>query len=116
MLTGIGTVSVAAGVVGIFVPVLPTTPFLLLASACYASSSKRYHAWLHSNRVFGRYLTSYEEGRGLPLSFKVGTVLLLWLTIGATTLLFVTSSVLRIMLVGIAGAVTAHVATLRTCQ
>ena len=70
-----------------FVPVLPTTPFLLLAAICYARSSERFYHWLLNNRWFGEYLKNYREGRGIPLREKTLTVLALWLTIGFTTLL-----------------------------
>jgi hypothetical protein len=78
----IGVLAVALGVLGIFLPLLPTTPFLLLASACFARSSTRLHHWLRSNPVFGKYLRDYEDGRGLPLRGKVVILLLMWASLG----------------------------------
>ncbi len=63
-----GTLCVGLAVVGIFVPILPTTPFLLLAAVCYARSSQRFLAWLLTNRWFGSYIKNYREGRGIPVS------------------------------------------------
>ena len=77
-----GTLCVVLGVLGMFLPVLPTTPFLLLAAICYARSSKRFYNWLMTNRWCGAYIRNYREGRGIPLKQKVLTILLLWLTIG----------------------------------
>ena len=67
----LGTLSVGLGFVGIFIPVLPTTAFLLLAAWFYARSSERFYNWLLSNRLFGKYLTSYLEGKGVPLKTKI---------------------------------------------
>lgn len=78
----IGIIAVALGVLGIFLPLLPTTPFLLLASACFARGSTRLHHWLRTNPVFGRYLSDYEDGRGLPLRGKVVILLLMWASLG----------------------------------
>ena len=82
LLIGIGTVSVALGMLGVFVPVLPTTPFLLMAAVCYAPSPRRFYHWLMTNRWCGDYVRHYREGRGIPLRQKAITALLLWLTIG----------------------------------
>jgi len=61
-----GTVFLVLGVVGVFVPVLPTTPFLLLAAACYLHSSRRLHDWLIHSRLLGPYLRHYTMVRGFP--------------------------------------------------
>ncbi len=73
-----GTVSVCFGVIGIVVPVLPTTPFLLLGAACYLRSSKPLHDRLLGNRFLGSYIRNYVEGRGIPLKMKIWTLILLW--------------------------------------
>ena len=66
-------------VLGVFLPLLPTTPFLLLASACYVRSSERLHGWLMGNRLLGGYIRNFKERRGIPVRAKVTTVILLWL-------------------------------------
>jgi uncharacterized membrane protein YbaN (DUF454 family) len=109
-----GTLSVALGVIGIFVPVLPTTPFLLLAAACYARSSERFYHWLVTNRWFGEYIENYREGRGIPLKQKVLTVSLLWLTIGYVAVFVVSSWSLKLVLLGIAIGVTIHLTRTKT--
>jgi uncharacterized membrane protein YbaN (DUF454 family) len=65
-----GTLFVGLGIVGIFIPVLPTTPFLLLAAACYARSSRKFHEWLLNNRWFGDYIRNYLQGKGFPKKVK----------------------------------------------
>jgi len=109
-----GTLCVALGVVGIFLPVLPTTPFLLLAAACYARGSERFYVWLMTNRWFGGYIRNYREGRGIPLGQKALTIALLWATIGATAWFAVSLWWLRLMLLIIAAAVTIHLLCIKT--
>ena len=57
------------GIIGIVIPLLPTTPFLLLAAACYSRSSKKFYNWLLNNKWFGPYITNYLDGKGIPLFF-----------------------------------------------
>ena len=76
-----GTISLTLGAIGIVLPILPTTPFLLLAAACYLRSSERMHKWLLSNRWFGEYIRNYQEGKGIPLKTKIAAVAVLWIAI-----------------------------------
>ena len=101
--------STGLGIIGIFVPILPTTPFLLLAAACYMRSSERFYRWLTSNRIFGAYVSNYIEGRGMPIRIKVLTILVLWLTIGLTATFGVQNMVIRIVLICVALGVTTHI-------
>jgi uncharacterized membrane protein YbaN (DUF454 family) len=113
LLLGAGTLCTGLGIVGIFVPILPTTPFLLLAAACYMRSSERSYHWLVDNRVFGAYVRNYIEGRGMPVRMKISTILLLWLAIGLTTAFAVENVVVRIVLICVAVGVSAHVALIK---
>lgn len=79
-----GVVSTALGFVGIFVPGLPTTPFLILAGWCFARSSPRLHAWLLSNRFFGPSLRQWGESRTIPLRAKRQAVVVVLLTFGVS--------------------------------
>jgi uncharacterized membrane protein YbaN (DUF454 family) len=67
----LGFLSVGVGAVGVVVPVLPTTVFLLIAAWCFTKASPRMEAWLRGHRVFGRYLSDWEQGRSIPRSAKV---------------------------------------------
>ncbi len=116
ILVALGTCFVALGVLGIFLPLLPTTPFLLLAVACYARSSERFHNWLLNNRWFGTYLRNYREGRGIALRVKILTVLLLWTTIGCSAAFAVDNIAVRVILSVIAIGVTIHIVTVRTLR
>ena len=104
-------------ILGVFLPLLPTTPFLLLASACFARGSTRLHKWLLNNRVFGSYLRNYEQGRGIPLRGKVTALAMLWASI-AYSAFTVGSTALIAFLISIAVGVTIYlcvfVPTMRT--
>ena len=116
LLTVSGTLFVALGVLGMFLPVLPTTPFLLLAAICYARSSKRFYHWLMTNRWCGEYIRNYREGRGIPLKQKVLAVLLLWLTIGYAAWFVVSLWWAKSILFGVAVGVTIHLIRIKTCK
>lgn len=109
-----GSLSVGLAVIGIFIPVLPTTPFLLLAAFCFARSSRRCYDWLMHNRWFGPYLRNYREGRGIPLRQKILAITLLWLAIGYAAAFVVPPLWGKILLAAIAAAVTWHLVTVRT--
>ena len=79
ILVAAGSLCLGLAVLGVFLPLLPTTPFLLLASACYVRSSERLHGWLMGNRLLGGYIRNFKERRGIPLRARVTTVVLLWL-------------------------------------
>ena len=81
-LLAVGWLSVVLGVIGIFVPVLPTTPFLLLAAACFVRSSRRFYLWLVNHRHLGPWIRDYLEGNGIPLKGKVYAIGLMWASIG----------------------------------
>ncbi len=108
-----GTISTGLGIIGIFMPVLPTTPFLLLAAACYMRSSDRFYRWLLNNRLFGAYIKGYIEGKGIALKIKILTTLLLWATTGVTVTFSFQHIVLRIVLISIAIGVTLHISLIR---
>lgn len=82
VLLAVGWLSVVLGVIGIFIPVLPTTPFLLLAAACFVRSSRRFYQWLVGHRHLGPWIRDYLEGNGIPLKGKVYAIGLMWLSIG----------------------------------
>ena len=76
-----GTFSLVLGAIGVFLPILPTTPFLLLSAACYLRSSQRMHNWLLGNRWFGEYIRNYQEGRRIPFKTKIVALVFLWAAI-----------------------------------
>jgi uncharacterized membrane protein YbaN (DUF454 family) len=107
-----GTLSLAIGIVGIVVPLLPTTPFLLLAAGCYLRSSQRFYNWLMGNRFFGNYIRNYIEGKGIPVKVKLFIIILLWVTIGISIWL-VAKPLVTIILLIVAVGVTLHIIFIR---
>ncbi|AHF68644.1 MULTISPECIES: YbaN family protein [Pseudomonas] len=81
LLVAVGWTSVGLGVIGIFLPVLPTTPFLLLAAACFARSSPRFYNWLVNHKRLGPWIRDYLAGNGIPLKGKVYAIGLMWASI-----------------------------------
>jgi len=113
LLIATGTFLIGVSIIGIFIPVLPTTPFLLLAAALYAKSSKRFYNWLINNRILGRYIKNYREGKGIPLKVKIIAISILWITIGYSAIFAMEILWVRIILVIIAIGVTVHIIRVR---
>lgn len=80
----VGLLSTALAVLGMFLPLLPTVPLLLLAATCFARSSERFYSWLINHQRLGPIVWTYLNGGGVPLRAKVVTVSVLWLSIGAS--------------------------------
>ena len=99
LLVAAGSVSLALAVLGLFLPLLPTTPFLLLASACYLRGSERLHRWLIGNRHLGPYITNIKDKKGLPLRAKIYTLALLWASLLFSVYRFRVSAVSLALLV-----------------
>ena len=109
-----GTISLVFAAIGLVLPLLPTTPLLLLALACYCRSSERLYMWLINNRWFGEYIRNYREGRGVPLKTKVLAVTILWASISVSVLFLVSILIVQVLLLGIAIAVSIHILRLPT--
>jgi uncharacterized protein len=110
----LGSVFVTLGVIGIFIPILPTTPFLLLAAYFFARSSDRALHWLLNNRWFGGYIRNYREGRGMALKDKIITLSSLWITIVLTAVFIVDNGWVRLVLAAVALGVTLHLLRIKT--
>lgn len=115
-LIGAGWFFVGLGLLGAVLPLLPTTPFLLLAAACFARSSQRFYDWLHANSLFGEYLRRYRNGDGLPLRVKMFALFLLWSSLGFSIFLVLPAHrwYLHLVLAGIGVTVSVHVLRIKT--
>lgn len=109
-----GLLAVGLALIGIFVPVLPTTPFLLLAAACFVRSSDRLYNWLIHHKWFGEYIRHYREHRAVTLQAKIVALALLWGVIGYTAIAVVSAWWLRGLLAVIAVGVTLHLIHIKT--
>lgn len=111
-----GTLLVGIGIVGIFLPLLPTTIFFLLAAGCYSRGSPVAHRWLTTNRYFGSYLRNYQERRGATLATKIASLGALWLGIGASVYFAALPPWVDAVLLLIAIAVSVHLIRLTTIR
>ncbi|WP_308501965.1 YbaN family protein [uncultured Alistipes sp.] len=113
----LGALALVLGLIGIFVPLLPTTPFLLLAAALWVRSSPRLYAWLIAHRRLGPYIRQFRENRAIPLRAKVLSVALLW-----ATMLFCIIAVVdrwwwvQLLLLAVAVGVTWHILSFATLR
>jgi hypothetical protein len=111
-----GSFFLIIGIIGIFIPILPTTPFLLLSAACYARGSEKFYNWLINNKWLGEYIKNYQKGRGIPLNIKILAISLLWITIVFSTIVVVSNYLIQIILIIISIAVTIHILTIKTMK
>jgi uncharacterized protein len=82
-----GWVSIVLGVIGIVLPLLPTTPFVLLAATCFAKSSPRFHQWLLAHAFFGPLINSYQGDKSLPQDVKIKAIVFIWITLSISIFL-----------------------------
>ncbi|MFZ7138705.1 MAG: YbaN family protein [archaeon] len=111
-----GTITLLLGAVGVVLPILPTTPFLLVSLACYLRSSERMTHWMLNNKYFGKYIRNYTEGKGIPMKTKLFAIAVLWITITISGVILVPILVVQIILLVVATAVTVHLVRLPTCR
>ncbi len=109
-----GTFFLGIGILGIFLPILPTTVFLLLAAYCYSRSSDKFYNWLINNKWFGKYITNYREKKGMSAGAKVFSISLLWISILYSVIYVIQNPFIRVLLILIASGVSIHIFTIRT--
>ncbi|MDD4555305.1 MAG: YbaN family protein [Bacteroidales bacterium] len=101
---------------GVFLPLLPTTPFLLGAAACFYRSSDRFYHWIMDNKYFGHYLRNYKAGRGIPLRIKILALAFTWSSTLFSAIFIVPWLWLKIFLIAISVAVTIHLSVIKTSR
>ena len=111
-----GTVSLALGVMGIFLPVLPTTPFLLLSAALYMRSSQRLYDWLMSHKHLGAYIRNFREHKALPLRVKIVSVTMVWVTLLYCAFFVAREWWMSVLFIAIATGVTIHILRYKTLK
>ena len=117
----VGLVCVVLGAIGMVLPILPTTPFLLAAAACFCKSSTKMYDWLLSNKWFGEYIRNYREGRGLSMRTKITALTVMWATIGISTVFLLNRLLppqlilpMQIVMIAVAVGVSIHILRLPT--
>lgn len=109
-----GVISVFLAFLGIFLPILPTTPFLLLAAYLFSKSSDKFYNWLINNKLFGSFIKNYRQGKGVSRQAKFISLTSLWLVIGSTAIYAVHNIYIKILLLLVAVAVTIHLLKIPT--
>jgi hypothetical protein len=109
-----GFLLVIIGVIGIFLPVLPTTIFLILASACFIKSSPKANEWLRNHKILGMYIKNYQDKSGLTIKSKIFNITFLWIMILASAIFFTELWYVRLLLFAIAIGVTIHLLMIKT--
>ncbi len=107
-----GSLALVLGTVGMVIPILPTTPFLLLSAFCFLRSSPRLHRWIMRHRFFGPYIYCYSSFRAIDRKVKIHTIALLWATLGIS-IIFVDIWQVRLGLALIGALVSIHVGSLK---
>lgn len=111
-----GLILVGIGIVGMFLPLLPTTIFFILAAWCFARSSQKFYHWIHHNRLFGKYISDYSSGRGMSVKSKIFSIAFLWAGILASYIFLTENIYVRILLLVIAVGVTWHLIAIKTAK
>ena len=110
-----GIVSLSIGIVGIILPVLPTTPFLLLSAYLFYKSSEKMHSWLMETRILGEYIYNYQEYKAVKRRIKITSIIILWITL-IISMILVDKTIITILLGIIGTAVTVHLLSLRSLE
>lgn len=111
-----GFILVAIGVIGIFLPLLPTTIFLILASICFLKSSPKANEWLKNHKLLGAYIDNYQNKTGLTRNAKTTNIITLWTSISLSAFLLTDKIYIQVLLFAIAIGVTIHLLMIKTKQ
>ena len=113
-LISLGIISLALGIIGIFVPVLPTTPFLLVSVALFAKSSPKLYYKLLNNKYLGEYIKNFRVHKAIPLETKIFAISVLWITILSSIIFFIKILWVKILVASIASVVTYYILSFKT--
>jgi uncharacterized membrane protein YbaN (DUF454 family) len=114
VLLGCGFLFALLALLGALLPLLPTTPFLLVSAACFYRSSAKFYHLIFYNPLFGHYLRDYKEGRGVPLRVKALALTFTWSSTIVSVIFFIPWLWLKILVIAISAAITVHVLMIRT--
>lgn len=113
-LASLGLISLGLGILGIFLPLLPTTPFLLLSAALFMKSSRRLYHWLMNHKYLGKYLQNYIHHKTISKRTKISSISLLWIVIISSIIFIIEKLGIKILLLAIAIAVTIHILSFKS--
>ena len=112
----LGSICLALGVIGIFLPLLPTTPFLLLSAALYFRSSEKLYQWLIRQKYLGTYIRNFREHRAIPLRAKIISISMIWITLTYCTITISDSIWIKLLFITLAISITWHILSYKTLK
>ena len=115
LLITLGSLSLVLGIIGIFLPILPTTPFLLLSAALFFRSSPRLYNWLLNQKYLGTYIRNFREHRAIPLRAKIVSVSMVWITLSYCVITTETT-IPRLLFILLAIGITWHILSYKTLK
>ncbi|MCL2842295.1 MAG: YbaN family protein [Oscillospiraceae bacterium] len=113
LISAFGFFCFGLGAVGVFLPLLPTTPFVLMAAVCFSYSNRKFYKWLRGTSFFGSYIVNYEEKQGVPMALKIKSIIFVWVSLSLSMLIVQTLWV-YIVLSMIGAGVTIHLLMIKT--
>ena len=116
LLTILGLISLGLGILGIFLPVLPTTPLLLLSAALFLRGNRRLYEWLMNHPKLGIYISNFTKNKAIPLRIKVISITMLWVTLIYCAVFVAGHWALRLLFILIAAGVTMHILSYKTLK
>ena len=111
-----GCISLILGIIGIFLPILPTTPFLLLSATLFIHSSPRLYTWLLNQKYLGPYIRNFKEHRAIPLRTKIISVSLVWITLLYCALFTDVHFLFRLLFIFLAIGISIHIISYKTLK
>ena len=112
----LGSICLALGVIGIFLPLLPTTPFLLLSAALYVRSSEKLYQWLIHQKDLGTYIRNFREHKAIPLRAKIFSISMVWITLTYCIIMIIEALWLKAILLLLAISITWHILSYKTLK
>lgn len=112
----LGSICLALGVIGIFLPLLPTTPFLLLSAALYVRSSEQLYQWLIHQKYLGTYIRNYREHRAIPLRAKIISIMMIWITLTYCAITISETIWIKALFILLAIGITCHILSYKTLK
>lgn len=116
LLISIGFFLLILGIIGVFLPVMPTIPFFIIASLCFSGGSNRFHNMLLNNRWIGSHVKNFQEHKEMELRKKVFVIVFQWIALGVTTIFLVKIMLIRILMIIMALGVTIYILSLKTTK
>ncbi len=116
VLMSAGFLLAALGIMGAFIPIMPSIPFFIIASVCFSKSSEKFHNLLLNNKWVGPYIKEYHENNGIKLKTKIIFIIFQWAGLLSTSIFLVHNIFGRILMAAIALGTTIYILSLKTAK